>query len=225
VEALRACGLDVASLPPEPRRPDACFVEDTAVVLDGLTILTRPGAPARRPEVEAIAPHLPRSRALDRGSLDGGDVLVAGRTIFVGLSERTDAAGAARLEDLAAPLFCEVRRVPVGRLLHLKTGVTPIGPRTLLQLRGAWPAATFAGFEVIETDEPLGANALAVDGHVLVSAAAPRTARLLAKRGLEVLVVDVGEFHAGDAGLTCLSLLWPYASNPCTTLPCTSVRR
>lgn len=198
---------EVVVLPPEPELADACFVEDTAVVSGPVAALTRPGAESRRAEVASVRRALAarmECRPMERGFLDGGDVLVAGGTAFVGLSERTDREGAAELGRL---LKLEVRPVALGRWLHLKTAVTPLDSKTLLQARGAYPAGTFPGFEVLETDEVLGANVLAVGGDVLVSAAAPKTADLLAVLGRRVHVVDLSEFHAGDAGTTCLSLL------------------
>lgn len=199
VEALRAFGVEVEVLPPEPDLPDACFVEDTAVVAGGRIAITRPGAPDRRPETESIARATGGTR-MGRGRLDGGDVLVAGGRAFVGLSGRTDEEGAA---ELGRVLGIEIRAVPLRGFLHLKTAVTPLGPGRLLMLAGAFPKSEFAGLEIVETDELLGANVLEIDGRVLASAAAPRTARRLGARTL-----DLSEFHAGDAGLTCLSLIF-----------------
>lgn len=193
-----ALGVPLLELPPEPDFPDACFVEDTAVVSNGTIVITRPGAPSRLGETESVARALPHVR-MTRGRLDGGDVLHD----FVGLSDRTDREGA---EELGRLLGREMRTVPV-RGLHLKSLVTPIGPRRLIQLRGAYPKGAFPGYEIVETDEPKGANVLAIGDRAIVSAAAPRTARLLRDLGYDVHVVDVSEFHLGDAGMTCLSVI------------------
>jgi dimethylargininase len=195
---------EVVVLPPEPDLPDACFVEDTAVIVDGRAVISRPGAPSRRPETESIEKRLPVRGRIERGFLDGGDVMVAGGVAFVGLTARTDRAGA---EELGRHV--PVRTVPAREWLHLKVAVTPIGPRALVQYRGAYPAGTFEGFEIAETDELAGANVLVVGEDAVVSAAAPETAAMLRARGLRVRVVEVGEFHAGDAGVTCLSLILP----------------
>jgi dimethylargininase len=205
--ALESCGLEVAPLSPEPSMPDACFVEDAAVVVGRVAVITRPGAEARRRETASVEAFLRRfvdCVRLDRGTLDGGDVLVADGVAFVGLSSRTTAEGARRFGELAG---LEVRRVPVGPLLHLKTGATSLGGRRLVARRGAFPPGTFAGFDVVETDEPDGSTVLAVGGRVVVSAAAPKTADRLGAMGFDVRAVDIGEFHAGDAGVTCLSLV------------------
>ena len=198
---------DVELLSPEPDMPDACFVEDAAIVNGRVAVITRPGAEARRAETPGVARALARThdcRPMRIGRLDGGDVMLAGGRAFVGLSARTDREGASELGRL---LGLETVLVPLGPWLHLKTAVTPIGPDALLQLKGAYPAGAFPGFAIVETDEPMGANVLALAGGVLVSAAAPRTAALLAARGLRARSVEIGEFHAGDAGLTCLSLI------------------
>jgi len=200
----RACAVEVVALAPEPDLPDACFVEDTAVVVGRRVVITRPGAPSRRPEtasVERAMPAMYDVRRIERGFIDGGDVLVSGGVAYVGLSSRTDEEG---VRQLGRSLEVEVRPVKV-RGLHLKSDVTPIGERRLVMRRGAFDA--FAGHDIIETDEPLGANVLWVRDRAIVSAAAPKTAELLREAGLEVHVVDVSEFHAGDAGLTCLSVL------------------
>jgi dimethylargininase len=198
---------DVVSLAPEPDLPDACFVEDAAVVHGRVAVITRPGAESRRAEIGTIEKTLSSThecRRIERGFLDGGDVMVAGGVAFVGRSSRTDPEGATDLERL---LGLEVRPVPVGRWLHLKTAVTPLDEKTLIQARGAYPMGTFLGFEILETDEMHGANVLAVGQDVIVSAAAPNAAALLSARGRKVHLVDLSEFHAGDAGTTCLSLI------------------
>ncbi len=209
--ALRACDAELIELPPDPDLPDACFVEDTAVIVDGQAVVTRPGAESRRGETESVESALAKfvpCRRIGRGTLDGGDVLVAGRIAFVGLSRRTDRAGAAALRSALEPLGIRTHPVPLGRFLHLKSAATWIGGETLLQIRGAFPAGTFAGFDVLETDEAHGGNVLAIGSHAIVSATAPRTADMLRSRGLDVHAVEVDEFHAGDAGVTCLSLLF-----------------
>jgi dimethylargininase len=211
-EAYRAAlgkFTELIALDPEPELPDACFVEDMAVMAGKVAVITKPGAASRRPEIATVQSALEKvreCRRIERGFLDGGDVLVAGSVAFVGLSLRTDHIGASELERLSG---LEVRLIPLGSWLHLKTAITPVGSKTLIQARGAYPAGAFPGFEVLETDEPLGANVLAVGRDVIVSAGAPKTAALLTARGMTVHSVELSEFHAGDAGATCLSLILP----------------
>lgn len=220
--ALRACGATLVRLPPDPVHPDACFVEDAAVVIGGDAIITRPGAESRRgetPSVERVLARTHRIHHIERGFIDGGDVLVAGNAAFVGLSARTDRHGAAELRGILKPMGVRVRTVPVNRLLHLKSGATPIGDDTILQLAGAFPAGTFRGFRVVESDDLLGGNALAIDRHMIVSTAAPRTADRLVALGFDVHLVDLGEFHAGDSGVTCLSVMLPKVGNDSASHP------
>jgi dimethylargininase len=203
VKALRFCVSDVVVLPAEPDLPDACFVEDTAVLVQGRPIITRPGAESRRPETAAVERLFAGAPRIESGFVDGGDVMVVGSAVFVGLSGRTDAAGIETLRTLGL----DVRPVPVNGFLHLKTRVTPIGPETLLQVKGAFPRGTFGRLKILETEERLGGNVLAIGKNVLVSTAAPRTAEMLADREWTAIPVDLSEFHAGDAGVTCLSLI------------------
>ncbi len=198
---------DVVELPAEPDLPDACFVEDAAVLYGNVAVITRPGASSRRAEVASVAKALSalrECRPMTRGTLDGGDAMVLGGRVYVGLSKRTDREGA---DELARLLGLDLRVVPVGTWLHLKTAVTPFGSSAAIQRRGAYPPGTFPGIEILETGELPGANVLLLGGGVIVSADAPETAALLARRGLAVRTVDISEFHKGDAGLTCLSLI------------------
>lgn len=220
--ALAAAGLEVVTLPAVAEYPDSVFVEDVAVVLDEAAVLTRPGAASRQGEVDLIAPALSRFRpvvplAPSPGvptpttpiTLEGGDVLRLGRRLFVGLSSRTNAAGVEALERIVAPLGYAVVPVPVTGCLHLKTGVTALDDATLLA-NPAWVDLTpFADLEIlpVPAEEPWAANTLRHGRTLLVSAAFPRTADLLARRGLSPLPLDISELAKAEAGLTCLSLL------------------
>lgn len=208
-ETLRRLGVEVLALAPLEGYPDACFVEDPALALPGRAVLTRPGAPSRRGEVEdlgrALAPLLPVEQ-LDAGTLDGGDVLQLPDRILVGLSTRTDRAGVDALARIARR---PVVAVPVRGALHLKTVLSWLGGDRLLADPAAVDPAHLEGFEVHHPhpDEPAGANVLKVGGDLVVSAAAPRTADRLDALGASLHPVDIGEFHKAEAGLTCLSLL------------------
>ena len=212
--ALEACGARVVTLPPAAEFPDSVFVEDTAIVLDEVAVLTRPGAESRRGEVSLIEPEVARFRPFVRieppATLDGGDVLRLGRTLYVGLSPRTNASGAGALGRLAAPHGYEVRTVEPRGCLHLKTGCAALDEGTVL-VNPEWvDAAVFRGREVVAVDaaEPWAANVLRVGRSVCVSAAFPRTAALLSARGYDVRAVDVSEFAKAEGGLTCMSLLF-----------------
>lgn len=211
--ALAGLGCHPQRLPAPADLPDAVFVEDTAIVLDELAVITRPGAPSRRPETHAVADALrawrPVRQIVEPATIDGGDVLRIDRTLYVGRSTRTNEAGLEQLQALVAPAGYAVRGIAVTGCLHLKSAVTCVAPRTVL-LNPEWvdPAA-FAGCDGLEVhpDEPLGANALWVGPGLIYAAAFPRTRARLEQRGLDVRVVDVSEIAKAEGAVTCCSLI------------------
>ncbi|MCX6558965.1 MAG: dimethylargininase [Candidatus Aminicenantes bacterium] len=220
VAALARQGCRIIALPADPGLPDSVFVEDAAVVLPELAVITRPGAPSRRPETEAVAAGLASYRRLafirPPGTLDGGDVLALGHILFVGISKRSDADGIGQLRALAGPAGFEVRSVPVQGCLHLKSAATAVGDETLL-LNPDWvDAAAFAGIERIAVDprEPHAANALRVGGGLIYPLSFPRTRARLESRGLEVAVVDVSELQKAEGAVTCCSLVFEAPLKP-----------
>lgn len=210
---LAGLGYEIMSLPPEPDLPDSVFVEDTAVVLDELAIVTRPGAESRRGEVESIAQALRQFRDLVRvappATLDGGDVLVAGRDVFVGLSGRSDGDGRDQLRAVLEPLGYAVMPVPVSGCLHLKSAVSQVGPGRLLVNRRWVDATVFRGYDLIDVDpaEPGAANALLVGGTVVFPARFVRTRSRLEAAGIDVAPVDISELAKAEGGVTCCSLI------------------
>jgi len=211
--ALAELGCAVVALPAAPDLPDCVFVEDTAVVVDELAVITRPGAASRRPETVAVARELARRRPLAEiaapGTLDGGDVLRLGQRVLVGRSGRSNDAGIARLAALLAPHGYTVEGVPVSGCLHLKSAVTQVAPAAVL-LNPAWvDAATFAGWRVLEVDpaEPHAANALLVGDAVVYPTAYPRTAASLAAAGVRAVLVDVSELARAEGAVTCCSIV------------------
>lgn len=212
VLALRWLGLDVTVLPADEAFPDGCFVEDTAVLAEGVALITRPGAPSRRGEVAAVREALAASHRLvemtEGGLLDGGDVLRAYDTLFIGRSSRTDDAGIAAAR--AAFPTLTVVPVDVADALHLKCIATPLGTDTILLADETVDPRAFAGHEVvlIPHDEAYAANVLAVGHTVLVAAGFPATAEALAARGYDVMTLELDAIQAADGSLTCLSLLW-----------------
>jgi dimethylargininase len=213
--ALVRAGCTVRRLESGPDMPDAVFVEDIAVAIDEGVIITRPGAPSRRVETPAVLDVLVRhGRPLQYirspGTLDGGDVLVAGRRVFVGLSARTNRAGAEQLTGMLVSVGYDVRTVPVQGCLHLKSAVTTVSPDTLLINRAWVPAELFAGFTLIDVhpSEPRAANALQVGDAVIYSTTFPRTLDRLAKRTLSLHPIDVDELLKAEGAVTCCSLLF-----------------
>jgi dimethylargininase len=211
-DALRGLGLDIEMLDPLPGFPDAYFVEDVAVVVPELAVIARPGAPSRRGEADAIVPALARHRTLarleDPATLDGGDVLVVGRTVFIGISARTNEEGARQLSRLLGPHGYRSCTVPVSRGLHFKSGVSWVGGETLLvseRFDGREELRPFRRI-VVDAAEEAACNTLFVNGTLLMPAGFPKTRRQLDETGLPVAELDVSEARKMDGGLTCMSL-------------------
>lgn len=211
---LEEMGARVISLAAEPELPDSVFVEDPAVVVDEVAVLTRMGAVSRRGETEtlaaALAPFRPLRRIEAPATLEGGDVLRIGRKLFVGASARTNAEGMAQFRAALAPFGYEVEAVEVRRCLHLKSAVTYLGEGTVLINRSLIDAAPLAGYRMIDVapGEPWAANTLALGGVVLVAAAWGTTAEVLRGAGFAVRAIDISELMKAEAGLTCSSLIF-----------------
>ncbi len=213
--ALSALGCVVQRLPPEPDLPDAVFVEDAAVVLDTIAVVTRPGAESRRAEIRSVAEALGRFRPLaviePPGTLDGGDVLRVGSRLFVGRTARSNAEGIEELARLASAEGKTVVPVDVRGCLHLKSAVTLVAANTLL-LQPAWVDRTdFAEYDCIEVDpgEPSAANALLVGDGVIFPSGFPRTRARLEAHGIRILGVEVSELAKAEGAVTCCSLIVP----------------
>jgi dimethylargininase len=191
--------------------PDSVFIEDTVVVCEDLAVVTRSGAEVRRPEVEAVervVRHLGLrvERIEDPGTLDGGDVLQIGQTVYVGEGGRTNAQGIRQLGELLAPLGRTVVPVPVVKVLHLKSAVTALPDGTVLTWGDALDTTPFPA--VLEVPEEAGAHVVTLDeSRLLIAASAPRTAELLATKGYRPITVDISEYERLEGCVTCLSVL------------------
>ncbi|HEY8233803.1 MAG TPA: dimethylargininase [Vicinamibacteria bacterium] len=211
---LASLGLEVVELPADPAFPDCCFVEDVAVVLDEVALLTRPGAESRRGEIAGVEAALARYRRIETtpppATLEGGDVLRVGATLFVGRSARTNEFGIARLAEVAEPLGYRVVTVPVTGCLHLKSAVTALDDERLLVNRAWLDPAPLAGFHLVDVapEEPGAANVLRVDGTLVAHSGFARTIERVASLGYAVRTLDVSEFLKAEAALTCKSLLF-----------------
>jgi dimethylargininase len=211
-DLLVALGLRVVVLPEAPDLPDSVFVEDTAVAFNEGAVMTLPGAASRRPEVVAVAETLARYRPLDylaQGTLDGGDVLHVGRTLYVGQTPRTSVDGTEALRALVAPAGYSVVPVAVDGCLHLKSGCSYLGRGVVLANREWFDAGALDGVEILDVDagEPWAANTLAVRDSVVMASGNPETARRVADRGFQVRAVDVSELQKAEAGVSCMSIL------------------
>jgi dimethylargininase len=232
-DALRACGVEPIILAADENYPDSVFIEDTAVLSEKVAVITRPGAPSRRGEEVVVAEAL--SRFYDHlefitapGTLEGGDVLRAGNRFFIGISARTNETGAGQLAAILRKNGYSPSLVPLRHVLHLKTGIAYLDNNCLLaggefvnhSPKGTGEAAQppertgvaaqplFSSFDIIPVPvgEEYAANAIWVNGRVLVAAGFPGTKKAIEKMGYETLPVDVSEFRKLDGGLSCLSL-------------------
>lgn len=215
--ALEALGVKLTRLSADAQFPDSTFVEDTAILIgDRAAILTRPGAASREGEVAAIAPAVsavfPKPRRIEApGTLDGGDICDAGDHWFIGVSQRTNEAGARQLARFLADegyssSFVDIRGVP--GILHLKSGIAWLSDRRIIVIDSLRPDPAFQGWEIVpvEPEEDYAANCVAVNGAVLFAKGFPRLEKRITGLGYRPLVLDMSEFQKMDGGLSCLSL-------------------
>ena len=218
-DCLTALGVQVVSLAAEPDLPDAVFVEDPAIIVDEVAIISIMGAPSRRPEARTLTDALSRYRPLkflrEPATLDGGDVVRIGRRVFAGLSQRTNREGVSQLRDLLQAFDYEVQPVEVRGCLHLKSACSYIGNDTVLINRAWIDAERFRGFKLLDVpdEEPAAANALLVNDVVIIAASFPKTRALLEQRGFCVRTIDLSELQKAEAGVTCTSLIFNHEAS------------
>ncbi len=212
VDALHTAGWTTHEVAPAEGCPDAVFVEDAVVVHGDLAVVCRSGAEERRPETaaveEAVRAHGYRvERIAAPGTLDGGDVLKHGSTVWVGQGGRTNAEGIAQLREHLAPQGVEVVAVPLTKVLHLKSAVTALPDGTVIGYEPLVDDPSVWGEAFLAVPEEAGAHVVLLgDDTVLMSVAAPETAALLEDRGLRVVRVDISEFEKLEGCVTCLSV-------------------
>lgn len=212
--ALEALGVTLIYLDALPGHPDAYFVEDTAVLVPGLAVITRPGAPERRGETTSIAAvlgeHMELAAIEAPGTIDGGDVLRVGKQVFIGISGRTNTAGAQQLADLLEQRDFQCRLLPVAGGLHLKSALNDLGPGRLLLRSGVPVPDMLREFAITETGpgEALAANVLWINDTLLMPGGYPATRERLQALGITIRELDVSAVEAMDGGLTCMSLRW-----------------
>ena len=213
-ETLRSCGATIVHAPPEPELPDAVFVEDAALVFDETAVMTRPGAATRRREVESMAAVLRIYRPLLEiqapGTLDGGDVMIVGRRVYVGLSSRTNHEGIAQLDTHLSEWGYEVIPVPVTGCLHLKSAVTQVAD-SLLLINDRWVSPECfgsMGMVTVARGEPDAANALLIGASVIYPTHHPATAERLDRAGVRLVPVPCGELAKAEGGVTCCSVVF-----------------
>jgi dimethylargininase len=215
VQALQQCGLDVTVLEADEAFPDSCFVEDTAVLTPYCAVITNPGAPSRKAEVQAMEPVIAQFYPADKifhiqapGTLEGGDVMMVGDTYYVGLSKRTNEEGVAQLAAILAPYGCKVVGVPLTEVLHLKTGVVYLENGVMLGHGEFLHKPVFADYTMLAVPdgEDYAANCLWINDKVLVPAGYPHVLDTVQKAGYSTIVCDTSEYKKIDGGLSCLSL-------------------
>jgi len=210
--ALQQCGLELILLDAGERYPDACFVEDTAIVTEGLAILCRPGAASRRGEVAAVAEVLAGYKTLTSikppGTIDGGDILRVKDHFYIGRSKRTNAEGARQLAVILSECGFTSSEIPVSSVLHLKTGVTYIGKNTFVSIDEFAGSLNSGQIIRVEERETYAANCLLANGTVLAPAGFPKVKQQIAELGYPIIELDMSEFRKMDGGLTCLSLVF-----------------
>lgn len=213
VKALMRLGCQVIELPEEPDLPDSVFVEDTAFILPEAAVITRPGADSRKPETEsivrALSPYRPLVHITAPATMDGGDILVIGKNIYVGLSTRTTPEAVTQMQDRLDNYGYKVSGVELTGCLHLKTTVTRVNDGTLLINKNWTDPSLFAGYDMIEVDpsEPFAANCLPVMGVIVFPTAFPKTQEKLEKKGFKVATVKVDELAKAEGAVTCCSLI------------------
>jgi dimethylargininase len=212
-QALESARCEIVRVAPAPQLPDAVFVEDAAIVVDEVAIITRPGAVSRRAETQAVADVLWRYRELRHieppGTIDGGDVVFAGRRAFIGRSSRTNDAGIDQVRRILQPLEYEVAGVEFNGCLHLKSAATPLSENQLL-VNPSWISSkAFAGVDLLEIDaaEPYAANILRAGDDLIYPSAFPRTRDWLERSGVPLTIVDVSELAKAEGAVTCCSII------------------
>ena len=213
INALETLGCKIIELEEEPDLPDSVFVEDTAFILPEVGIITRPGADSRKPETKAIAQalslHLPLLHITDPATVDGGDVLILGKNIYIGLSTRSSQAAIDQLQRLLDNYQYKVTGVQMHDCLHLKTAVTRVDDNTLLINRNWVDIQHFKDFKLVEIDasEPYAANCLPVNGSIIYPTSFPKTRAKLEAGGYKITPVTVDELAKAEGAVTCCSLI------------------
>ena len=210
---LSSLGCEVVTVPTEPTLADSVFIEDTAIVLDEIAVMCRPGVESRRPEVAGVEGILRNYRTIASiqppGTLDGGDLLRIGKVIYAGLSTRSNESGIEQLCSIVAGYGYSVKTIEITKCLHLKSAVSEVASGSLL-INSDWiNSSAFGDCELIDIDreEAHAANALLMGRHVIYRSSFPRTMKKLVARGIEVIPVDMSELQKAEGAATCCSLI------------------
>ena len=213
LETLQQLGLKVRILPPDEMFPDSTFIEDVALCTSDFSVITSPGAPSRRGEITGMRHVLEEYfRSVEEitlpGTLEAGDVMMCGTRFYIGISSRTNSEGADQLITILQKYGYSGTKVPLKKMLHLKSGVSYLENNNLLVCGEFTDAPEFKSFNriIVDDDESYSANSLWINGKVIVPKGYPKIRKKIEKAGYETIVLDVSEFRKVDGGLSCLSL-------------------
>jgi dimethylargininase len=213
VEVLRSLGLEITVLEPDSRYPDSTFVEDVALCTARLAIITNPGAASRKGEEldmeRVLGSYYDTIEHIETpGTLEAGDVMMAGRHFYIGISERTNPAGADQLIRILENHGLTGEKIKLKQLLHLKSGASYLEEDNLLIGKELCDYPAFKRYRkiIVGANEDYAANSLWVNGTVLVPAGFSKTRSNIEKAGYPTITLDVSEFEKLDGGLSCLSL-------------------
>ncbi len=213
IEALEMCGLEVLITEPDERLPDSVFVEDTAILIPECAIITIPGAESRKAETDRIKKALKSfyrniEEISSPGTVDGGDVMMAGSHFFIGISDRTNIEGAKQLIKILEKYGYSGSTVSINNVLHLKSGVAYLENNYLVATGEFADKEEFKKYNILKVkdEESYAANCVWINDFVLVAKGFPKTKKLIEEAGYETIELDVSEFRKLDGGLSCLSL-------------------
>lgn len=213
IEVLKECSLNVKVLEADSRFPDSTFIEDVALCTPECAVITNPGAASRNGETACMFDILAGyykniERITAPGTLDAGDVMMAGKHFYIGISERTNNQGAEQLIAILNKYGMNGTKIPLKEMLHLKTGLSYLENNNLLIYGEYVINPEFEKFNriIIDKEEAYSANSLWINGNVLVPAGYPNTKKKIENAGYKVIEVDTSEFRKLDGGLSCLSL-------------------
>ena len=213
-QALRKCGLQLIVLGADVRYPDGPFVEDTAIITEECAIMANLGAASRQGEEEKIREILSEFRTIESikppGTVEGGDILSVDNHSYIGLSQRTNQAGARQLSAMLSKYGFTSSTIPLKSVLHLKSGVNYIGHNNMVAIDEFAQRDEFKRFNIIRVDEEesYAANCLLVNDFLLLPKGFPKISEKIQASGYKILAIEMSEFQKMDGGLTCLSLLW-----------------
>ncbi len=213
ISILESCGLSVEVLNADENFPDSVFVEDTAILIPNLAVVTNPGANSRKGEINVIKEILSKyfsniEEIKSPGTIEGGDVLRVENHFYIGLSERTNEEGAKQFLDILKKYNYSGQTIELKNVLHLKTGVSYLGDNTILASGEFILKKEFSNFNIIEVDddEEYAANSLNINDKILIPKGFSKTKRKIEKKGFNIIEINVSEFRKVDGGLSCLSL-------------------